>query len=55
MGSAIAAHLSRGNNASGEQLPALSNQLFSQTITRQPALILPFLMHRDGVVIHLLQ
>ena len=55
MNSVLAAHLSHGKTLVGTQLPALSNQPDFANHCGEIALILLFLMHRKGIVIHFLQ
>jgi hypothetical protein len=54
MSSATATHLSRGITPAGITAGVLETPVFEIHGRNSQILILPFLMHRDGVVIHLL-
>jgi hypothetical protein len=54
MSSATATHLSRGITPAGITASVLETPVFEIHGRNSQILILPFLMHRDGVVIHLL-
>ena len=55
MSNVTAAHLSRGNNARGVTASVIETLVFKTHGRNEQILILPFLMHREGFVIHLLQ